>query len=286
MAGIRELVQSLGPNAVYIVFMAGLWMAVTAVYVPGTGIPEVTALVGLALAGVGLVALPTNPIGVILMVAGLACFLALIYYRHDWQLILSGAVLQVIGSVFLFRAGWGVSPLAIVLANAAALAYHQVVLLPGLRIQDQAARNKDATLIGQHAEVVSKIAPTGTVRIRGEMWSARADAPLESGQWARVVAREGLQLLVVPSERPASWTGDDGHESAPDAAPQDSGETRTELRSMNILLLGIVLGGTLLAMATGGPLGLLAQVGGPVMLIAVGVAWLARPDRSGVAHPG
>jgi membrane-bound serine protease (ClpP class) len=36
----------------------------------------------------------------------------------------------------------------------------------------------------------------GTVRVHGEVWSARADAPLSASDAIEVVARDGLTLIV------------------------------------------------------------------------------------------
>jgi membrane-bound serine protease (ClpP class) len=53
-------------------------------------------------------------------------------------------------------------------------------------------------LVGERAEVIARCAPDGRVRIRGEIWNARCDEPLEIGDRARVTAVEGLLLHVEP----------------------------------------------------------------------------------------
>ena len=54
------------------------------------------------------------------------------------------------------------------------------------------------TLIGAVANAVTDCRPTGTVRIRGEVWQARCEAGVIAGQQARVVGRDRLTLLVEP----------------------------------------------------------------------------------------
>jgi membrane-bound serine protease (ClpP class) len=49
-------------------------------------------------------------------------------------------------------------------------------------------------MIGERGEVIGP----GRVRVRGEIWSARGDAPLEPGDRVRVAAVEGLTLRVEP----------------------------------------------------------------------------------------
>jgi membrane protein implicated in regulation of membrane protease activity len=52
------------------------------------------------------------------------------------------------------------------------------------------------TLVGGVGLVVTPCLPEGQVRIEGELWSARCDAGADAGEEVRVVALEGLTLLV------------------------------------------------------------------------------------------
>jgi membrane-bound serine protease (ClpP class) len=53
-------------------------------------------------------------------------------------------------------------------------------------------------LLGVRAEVVRPCSPVGLVRVRGELWNARASAPVDSGQNVTVSAVDGLTLWVEP----------------------------------------------------------------------------------------
>ncbi|MEE0517419.1 MAG: NfeD family protein [Anaerovoracaceae bacterium] len=66
------------------------------------------------------------------------------------------------------------------------------------------ATNTDA-LIGQTAETISEIRPlvTGQVRINGQVWSAVGaddDAVIPCGTHVKIIAIEGVKLLVKPEE--------------------------------------------------------------------------------------
>jgi membrane-bound serine protease (ClpP class) len=52
------------------------------------------------------------------------------------------------------------------------------------------------TLIGELAEVVTRCAPLGQVRVQGEIWRARCDEIAERGEHVRVTALEELTLVV------------------------------------------------------------------------------------------
>ncbi len=58
------------------------------------------------------------------------------------------------------------------------------------------------TLIGEEATVTRRCDPLGEVRVRGETWQARCDGGAEVGATVRVMAREGLTLVVQPGGPP------------------------------------------------------------------------------------
>jgi membrane-bound serine protease (ClpP class) len=53
-------------------------------------------------------------------------------------------------------------------------------------------------LLGESVEVVDACAPSGRVRLRGELWNARASRPMGVGDVARVTAVDGLTLEIAP----------------------------------------------------------------------------------------
>jgi membrane-bound serine protease (ClpP class) len=54
------------------------------------------------------------------------------------------------------------------------------------------------TLIGKDATVTEPCRPSGQVRLNGEIWAARCEAGADPGDTVRVVARDGLTLVVEP----------------------------------------------------------------------------------------
>jgi membrane-bound serine protease (ClpP class) len=56
------------------------------------------------------------------------------------------------------------------------------------------------TLIGMLAEVVEPCQPDGRVRLRGELWKARASRPAKIGARVRVTEVVGLTVHVTPEE--------------------------------------------------------------------------------------
>ncbi|MEK6252676.1 MAG: NfeD family protein [Actinomycetota bacterium] len=55
-------------------------------------------------------------------------------------------------------------------------------------------------LLGESVEVVEACNPSGRVRVRGELWNARAPQPMQVGEVARVTAVDGLTLEIAPAQ--------------------------------------------------------------------------------------
>lgn len=64
------------------------------------------------------------------------------------------------------------------------------------RVRRQKVQTGVGTLVGATGEVTDPLAPTGQIRVRGELWEARANSELPRGSRVRVVAVHGLALEV------------------------------------------------------------------------------------------
>ena len=78
---------------------------------------------------------------------------------------------------------------ALVLGGAAAFA---------LRARRHPVASGVEAMLGTTAVALESFRQEGWVRASGERWRARSTAPLRSGEKARIVAVEGLLLLVEP----------------------------------------------------------------------------------------
>ncbi len=55
-------------------------------------------------------------------------------------------------------------------------------------------------LLGASVTVVEACDPSGRVRVRGELWNARAARPMKMGEVGRVAAIDGLTLEIDPAQ--------------------------------------------------------------------------------------
>ena len=185
------------PNLVYLILVFGLWMSVTAAYIPGTGAAEILAVIGVVAALVVLASLPTNWWAVVLIVFGVLSFLVIPFLNRRYApLAMGGLVLQAIGSVFLFN-GLAVSLPLVVVTIIASLLYHRYALMRTLDYhRAKPAMLEDEPIAGQTGYVQRALDPVGTVYVRGESWTARSDHKLEAGTEISVLEQDGLTLYV------------------------------------------------------------------------------------------
>lgn len=191
---------NISPNILYLVILLGLWIGVTAIYIPGTGIAEILSAILIIGALLILTRLPTNWLAVFFMVVGITGFLIGPLFSSRWaQFAEVGLFLQAIGGYLLIN-GQPVSLLLIAITIAFAILYYRLVLLPVLRA-NQRPKEESESLIGMVGRVVAPIKPVGTVHVAGELWTARSKESLEKDAEVIVIAQQGLELTVEKAKR-------------------------------------------------------------------------------------
>jgi membrane-bound ClpP family serine protease len=192
------------PNIVYLALLASLWLVVTAIHMPGTGFLEGLALIAVIGAVILLVSMPTQWGAAVIVVIGTLSALVIPFFGREYELIaIGGLLVAAVGALFLFD-GMAVSPAIILLVTGAGLIFQRFGLVPTLEHQKaQPAMLEDQPMIGARGYVQKALNPVGTVYVRGESWTARAntDAPLTEGTEIMVVERDGLTLLVEPAKQ-------------------------------------------------------------------------------------
>ncbi|TVR22534.1 MAG: hypothetical protein EA396_05800 [Anaerolineaceae bacterium] len=201
-------VATVNADLVYLGLVFSLWIAVTAAYMPGTGVIEVVALGSFAGSIYVLAQLPTNWFFVMVIVLGGSAFMLVPFIHTRFApFALGGLVLQGIGGLLLFTESISVSPLILVLSLIIPAAYHQFVLMPMLRnMKNDPAIDRDTNIIGMRGRVTRALDPVGTVYVNSEHWSAvtEEEENVEMGERVVVIGRENLRLIVEPLKRKRS----------------------------------------------------------------------------------
>jgi membrane-bound ClpP family serine protease len=188
-------------NVSYVLLMLGIVLSFMALIAPGTGLLEIGALFVLVLAGYGAYNLEINAWAFIPLLLAVGPFLVALRvkkWRTPW--LLAAILLAAVGSMFLFKganeAWMGVNPLLAGLVSVAAGGILWVMVERSLAAMQTSPAHNLGALVGQVGEARTEIQAEGSVQVRGELWSARSEKPIASGDAVRVIGREGFVLIV------------------------------------------------------------------------------------------
>jgi membrane-bound serine protease (ClpP class) len=200
--GFRDRVLNVitDPNVAYILMMLGMLGLFFELSNPGAILPGVIGGISLILAFFALQSLPINYAGLLLILFGIALFIAEIKVVSHGILAIGGVVALGLGSLMLFdapeldvRVSWWV-----VLPTVAATAgVFLVVITAGVRALATRSAVGVPALVGQVGVARSPLEPEGQVMVQGELWrSVVRDGPVKEGDRVRVVGVNGLTLTV------------------------------------------------------------------------------------------
>lgn len=194
------------PTLVYLLLLTGIGAIVFEAFQPGFGPAGYAGAAIVLLAAYGLLALPTSPLGLALVLAGLGGMAYDVRRNTLWLPTWLGAAVLAVGSWFLVRTdGPALRPAlwAIVTGVVGSLVFYGVVMTVVLRALRGQSANLGKALVGRDGEVRSTLNPQGHVLVEGALWRARAlewDGPVAAGTPVRVtgVDEEALVLDVEP----------------------------------------------------------------------------------------
>jgi len=189
---IAFILLALGALAIYLEFGA-----------PGTSVFAGIGVVLLAGAATGLLVLPIHLWSLLLLLLGFVLIGVEFIIPIHGALVVTGLALVLVGALNLIDPGqapgatinpWVVPVAALVLGALAGSSIWAAV-----RNRSRPVLTGIEALIGRVGVAISDLAPQGTVRVDGEVWSAVADAePIHAGDQVQIVAVEGVTLWVQP----------------------------------------------------------------------------------------
>lgn len=190
------------PNIAYILLLAGIYGIFFEFYNPNI-FSGVLGAICLVLAFYALNVLPVNYAGVALIILGVAFMAAEMMIPSFGALGFGGIVALAIGSVILIDTeapGFGISWTVIgsVVATSAVISF--TVLAMAARAWKLPVVSGQEAMIGAPARVLDWDGTDGHVRVRGEVWLARANSTFAAGEEVRVTTMDGLVLQVGPAE--------------------------------------------------------------------------------------
>jgi membrane-bound serine protease (ClpP class) len=189
------------PTVAYGLMLIGIYGLLFEGYNPGVVLPGVVGTICLLLALFAFQILSVNYAGLALVALGIGMIIAEFFFPTFGSLGLGGLVAFVVGSLILFDTD--VPGMNIALPLIGAIATVGGLVIVGIAyVAAHSMRRPVVTgvqgMIGDNAQVLEGFTGKGRVRYRGELWNARSDAELRTGQMARIVRVEGLTLWVEP----------------------------------------------------------------------------------------
>ncbi len=193
------------PDVAFILMLIGIYGIVLEFFSPGAVAPGLIGTISLLVSLYALAFIPINYAGAALVLIGIALMIAEVHIGSFGALGVGGIVAFVIGALMMFpeRApGFSLSAAVVIGAAIASAALILLVLAALLRSRNRPVVTGGEALIGAEGEAVAWEQGEGRVRVQGELWTARANAPLAAGTRIKVVSRDGL-VLFVEAIRPA-----------------------------------------------------------------------------------
>jgi membrane-bound serine protease (ClpP class) len=187
------------PNVAFILMLIGVYGLILEFFNPGAVAPGLIGAISLVVALYALALLPINYAGAALVLIGIGLMVAEAHIGAFGAIGVGGIVAFVIGSLMMFPSqvpGFGLSNAVVTGAAIGSAALLLLVLAVVLRSRKRPVVTGGEALIGAEGEAVSWHGEEGRVRVKGEIWRARAAAPLKAGTAVKVVKRDGLILLV------------------------------------------------------------------------------------------
>ncbi len=201
----RFLMTVTDPNIAYIFLLLAIYGIFFELLNPGGIVPGVIGIVSGVIALYALGTLPFNYAGLLLIFLGAAFMVAEVFVAGFGILGIGGTVAFVFGSLLLFDAetlGTGISLPLIFAFALVSLGFFLFLVRFLVTSRKQPVTTGSEEMIGMEAEVL-ECHDDGSclVHCHGENWHARAPVPLQPGDKARIVSRDGLVLHLKPKER-------------------------------------------------------------------------------------
>ena len=190
------------PELAFLLLLAGIFGLIFELYNPGIGLAGILGAGALGMGFYGFSVLPTNWLGVLLVVVSVVLLLVDLHTGGLGGWSIGGLALMVAGGLMMFSGAdpaLSLSPWAIVAAVLGTVLFFVSVMTAALRVRLRRPITGEEAMVGAVGEAKTDIAPEGTVVTKGTLWRARTmEMGIAAGSKVQVKATEGLVLLVEP----------------------------------------------------------------------------------------
>ena len=195
------------PQIAYLLLTLGTLGLTIELWSPGAILPGVAGGICLLLAFFAFQVLPVSYAGVLLILFGLGLLVIEVKVSSFGLLAVGGVISLFLGSMMLIDSPAPELQIGLRVIVPVTFGIAGILLfLVTLAVNAQRARpvTGASAMLDEAAYALTSIDPggTGSVRARGELWTATADERIEAGSPVRVTAVNGLRLRVASMSRP------------------------------------------------------------------------------------
>ncbi len=190
------------PAIAYGLLIFGVYGLILEFYSPGMVFPSVIGIICILLGAYGLQMLPVNYAGLALIVVGIGMMVAELFTPTMGVLGVAGLAAFVFGSVILMdtQAPGYTLPLSVIAAFAVTTGGVIVIAIgAAMRARNEPAHSGVEAMVGGRARALESFTGAGRVHAFGEDWQARSEQAVAAGDTLKVVAVDGLTLVVAPA---------------------------------------------------------------------------------------
>jgi len=189
------------PNVAYVLMLLGIYGLFFELANPGFVLPGVIGAICLILALFAFQTLPVNYAGLGLIALGVAFMIGEVFAPSFGALGIGGIIAFVMGSIILMEAappGFELSMTVIAAVTITTALFFLLVVGMAIKARKRPVVSGTEEIIGALGAAHETFDRKGRVLVHGELWQARTETPLKKGDAVRVVALDGLYLLVKP----------------------------------------------------------------------------------------
>ena len=192
------------PNIAYILLLMGMYGILFELYNPGAILPGIVGVIALILAFYSMHTLPINYAGLALIIFAIILFLLEIKIVSHGLLAIGGIVSLLLGSMMLVKSGSSlevarISRSVIIAATVVSALFFTFVIGLGIKAQRRKGVSGKEGMTGAIGEVIEMLAPTGTIKVQGEIWNAESIAEnIPAGEKVRIIEMKNMKLFVEP----------------------------------------------------------------------------------------
>lgn len=192
------------PSIAYILLLMGMYGIFFELYNPGAILPGIVGVIALILAFYAMHTLPINYAGLALIIFSILLFLLEIKIVSHGLLAIGGIISLLLGSMMLIKSTSSlevvrISKAVIFSATIVTALFFLFVVGLGIKAQRRKVVTGKEGLIGETGEVIEILAPSGIVKVQGELWSAESLAgTINNGEKVIIKEMKDLKLYVEP----------------------------------------------------------------------------------------